>query len=114
MQEYAWRAIQDFASEQHTTQQPEIPSSQPTQQYTCIGLNRKICIKSTACKWVDGKGCEAKVSFVETSSLTSKPTPIDTDTPEEATVPPSESVVISASPTQDPTTLLTNEVSYTL
>lgn len=39
---------------------------------------------------------------------------LDTDILEEATVPPSESVVISASPTQDPTTLLTNEVSYTL
>ena len=112
MQEYAWRAIQDFASEQHTTQkQPAIPSSRPTQQYTCIDLSRKLCIKSTTCKWTEG-GCEAiEVSFVETSP-TSQPTPLDTDTPEEATVQPSESVVISTSPTQVSTTSLTNEVSY--
>ena len=106
MQEYAWRAIQDFASEQHTMQQPAIPSSRPIQHYTCIDLNRKSCIKSTTCKWIEEQGCE-EVSFVETSSPTSKPTPIDTDILEEA----SESVVISASPTQVPTTLLTNEVS---
>jgi len=40
---------------------------------------------------------------------TSRPT----DTPEEATLPPSELVVISASTTQVPTKLLTNEVPTT-
>ena len=109
MQEYAWRAIQDFAGEQHTMQQLAIPSSRPTQQYTCIDSNRKICIKSITCKWIEGQGCEAISNSV--SSPTSKPTPIDTNILEEATVPPSESVVITASPTQVPTALLTNKVS---
>ena len=93
-----------------------------TMNNECTDLNRKMCIKSTTCRWAEGLrpglGCEAMsnpdVSLAQTSSPTSQPTSVSTDTLE-ATAPPSESVVVSAlpskKPTQVPTTSPSNEVS---